>query len=205
MLLKSIFSIDMNSIKDLTDQLFQEGVEKGQQEAQSIVDEAGKKKSNIIAAAQKEADQLIEAAQKQAQELEKNTKAELQLFARQSVEALKSEIVNLLTDKVVREAVQKTTDDKAFMQELMLRFVQHWAENGELEIQTSDAKAMTSFFKSKAADLLEKDLSIKQVNNLKTNFILSAKDGSYKIQFGEEEFSNYFKEFLRPQLVEMLF
>ena len=28
---------------------------------------------------------------------------------------------------------------------------------------------------------------------------------SYKVNFGEEEFMNYFKEFLRPQLVEMLF
>jgi hypothetical protein len=25
------------------------------------------------------------------------------------------------------------------------------------------------------------------------------------VNFGEEEFENYFKEFLRPQLVEMLF
>jgi hypothetical protein len=25
------------------------------------------------------------------------------------------------------------------------------------------------------------------------------------VNFGEEEFMNYFKEFLRPQLVEMLF
>ncbi|MFA5469511.1 MAG: hypothetical protein WC230_02280, partial [Bacteroidales bacterium] len=137
--------------------------------------------------------------------LEKNTKAELQLFANQSLEALKSEIVNLLSDKVVRDAVKKSIEDKAFMQELMLRFVKHWAENGELEIQTEDAKALTAFFKSKAADLMDKGLNIKQVNNLNTNFVLAAKDGSYKIQFGEEEFTNYFKEFLRPQLVEMLF
>ena len=195
----------MNSIKDLTDQLFQEGVEKGRKEAQQLIDDAGTKKSELIAAAQKEAAQIVDAAKKQAQELEKNTKAELQLFANQSLEALKSEIVNLLSDKVVRDAVKKSIEDKAFMQELMLRFVKHWAENGELEIQTEDAKALTAFFKSKAADLMDKGLNIKQVNNLNTNFVLAAKDGSYKIQFGEEEFTNYFKEFLRPQLVEMLF
>ncbi len=195
----------MNSIKDLTDQLFQEGVEKGRQEAQQLIDEAGKKKSELIAAARQEAAQIIEAANKKAQELDKNTKAELQLFARQSLEALKSEIVNLLTDKVVREAIHKSSDDKAFMQNLLLSFVKNWAENGELEIQTDDAKALTDFFRSKAAELLDKGLTIKQVNNLNTHFVLTAKDGSYKIQFGEEEFINYFKEFLRPQLVEMLF
>jgi V/A-type H+-transporting ATPase subunit E len=195
----------MNSIKDLTDQLFQEGVEKGRQEAQKLIDEAGNKKSELIAAARQEAAQIIEAANKKAQELDKNTKAELQLFARQSLDALKSEIVNLLTDKVVRDAIQLSSDDKAFMQNLLLSFVKNWAQNGELEIQTEEANALTAFFRAKAADLLEKGLTIKQVNNLNTHFVLTAKDGSYKIQFGEEEFTNYFKEFLRPQLVEMLF
>jgi V/A-type H+-transporting ATPase subunit E len=70
----------MNSIKDLTDQLFQEGVEKGRQEAQKLIDEAAKNKSELIAAARQEAAQIIEAANKKAQELEKNTKAELQLL-----------------------------------------------------------------------------------------------------------------------------
>ncbi|HOQ57641.1 MAG TPA: hypothetical protein PLI37_01065 [Bacteroidales bacterium] len=195
----------MNSIKDLTDQLFQEGVEKGRKEAQQLIDEAEKKKSELIAAARQEAAQIIEAAKKQAQELDKNTKAELQLFARQALDALRSEIVNLLTDKVVREAIQTSSNDKTFMQNLLLVFVKNWAENGELEIQTSEAKALTDFFKAKAKELLDKGLTIKQVNNLDTHFILTAKDGSYKIQFGEEEFINYFKEFLRPQLVEMLF
>ena len=39
----------------------------------------------------------------------------------------------------------------------------------------------------------------------KSLFTISPADGSYKVNFGEEEFENYFKDFLRPQLVEMLF
>lgn len=195
----------MNSIKDLTDQLYFEGVEKGQQEAQRLLKEAENEKSELLVAARQAAAQIIETAKKQAQELDKNTKAELQLFARQSVEALKSEVVNLLTDKVVRDAVQKTTDDQAFMQQLLLSFVKNWAENDQLEIQTSDAQALNNFFKTKALDLLDRGLVIKQVNNMETHFVLTAQDGSYKIKFGQEEFTNYFKEFLRPRLVDMLF
>ena len=30
-------------------------------------------------------------------------------------------------------------------------------------------------------------------------------DGAYKVNFGEEEFMNYFKDFLRPQLIDILF
>ena len=56
-----------------------------------------------------------------------------------------------------------------------------------------------------ADDLLDKGVKIEQVNGIKTLFSVSPADGSYKVNFGEEEFMNYFKEFLRPQLVEMLF
>ena len=44
-----------------------------------------------------------------------------------------------------------------------------------------------------------------EVNGMKALFSISPADGSYKVNFGEEEFENYFKEFLRPQLVKMLF
>ena len=46
---------------------------------------------------------------------------------------------------------------------------------------------------------------IEQVNGLKTLFSVSPADGSYKVDFGAEEFENYFKSFLRPQLIKMLF
>jgi V/A-type H+-transporting ATPase subunit E len=48
-------------------------------------------------------------------------------------------------------------------------------------------------------------VKIEQVNGKKALFTIQPADGSYKVNFGEEEFVNYFKEFLRPQLIEMLF
>lgn len=195
----------MNTIQDLTDQLFHEGVEKGTQEAEKMVAQAEAKKTQILEEAQKQADMIVEKAKKQAAELEKNTKAELQLFARQAVDALKSEVVNLLNDKVVRSSVATATEDKAFMQQLLLSFVKEWAAGGNLCVETAQADALTKFFQNKAADMLDKGLEIKQVNQQPADFVLTAKDGSYKIQFGQEDFIEYFKEFLRPKLVEMLF
>ena len=43
------------------------------------------------------------------------------------------------------------------------------------------------------------------MNGNKASFAIAPADGSYKIHFGEAEFVEYFKEFLRPQLIEMLF
>ena len=46
---------------------------------------------------------------------------------------------------------------------------------------------------------------IEKVSGKKASFSIIPADGSYKVTFGEDEFIEFFKEFLRPQLVEMLF
>ena len=194
----------MNKIQELTEQLLREGVEKGNQQAADIVAQAEAKKAEILAAAQKQAEEMLAAAQKQAEELDKNTKAELKLFDNHALEALKSEVINLLNDKVVSESMDQTLTEK-FMPQLILTFVQNWASKGELIIETADEAALTAYFKKEAADALKAGLQIKQVNGLATDFVLAAADGSYKIQLGKQDFVAYFKEFLRPKLVEMLF
>ncbi len=53
--------------------------------------------------------------------------------------------------------------------------------------------------------MLDKGVTINKVNGKDTMLSISPADGSYKVNFGKEEFEAYFKNFLRPQLVEMLF
>ena len=64
---------------------------------------------------------------------------------------------------------------------------------------------LKSYFAAKAKSLLDKGVTIKEVNGVKSLFTVKPADGSYKVEFGQEEFENYFKAFLRPQLIEMLF
>ena len=54
-------------------------------------------------------------------------------------------------------------------------------------------------------ELLDKGVTIRQVSGKDTLLTIAPADGSYKVDFGREEFETYFKGFLRPQLVEMLF
>ena len=79
------------------------------------------------------------------------------------------------------------------------------AENEEIVISVADADSLKSYFMAKAKDMLDKGVQINQVNGLDTLFTISPADGSYKMIFGQEEFENYFKAFLRPQIVETLF
>ena len=192
-------------IQELTDKIYREGVEKGNEEAGRIIAEAQSHKQSMISEAEAEAKRIIAEAEKQASELKKNTEAELKLFAAQSVEALKSEVANLITGDVVSANVKAAMADKAFMQQVILTLAKSWASQEALTIQSSEADALARYFESNAKALLNQGVKIEKVAGKSTSFTILPADGSYKVTFGEEEFVAFFKDFLRPQLVEMLF
>lgn len=192
-------------IQELTEKIYREGVEKGNEEATRIIAEANSQKETIISEAQEEAKRIIAAAEKQSAEQKKNTEAELKLFASQAVEALKSEVTNLITGDIASSNVKAAVTDKEFMQKVILEMAREWAKTGTLTVQTSDAEKLTSYFESNAKELLNKGIKIEKVSGKDASFTVVPADGSYKVTFGEDEFVAFFKEFLRPQLIEMLF
>ena len=181
-------------IQELTDKIYKEGVEKGNEEAGRIIADANAQKQAILTEAEAEAKRIVAQAEKQAAELKKNTEAELKLFATQSVEALKSEVVNLITGKITSSNVKAIVSDTAFMQKVILEMAKEWVVKEAITIRTADAES-----------LLDGGVKIEKVSGHDASFTIVPADGSYKVSFGEDEFVAFFKEFLRPGLVEMLF
>ena len=104
-----------NKIQELTDKIYREGVEKGNEEAQKLIAKAQEEAKRIIEDAHKEADSIVATAHKSADELAENTKSELKLFAGQAVNALKSEIATLVTDNIVNADVKAFAANKDYL------------------------------------------------------------------------------------------
>lgn len=193
------------NLSELTDKIYAEGVEKGNAEAKQIVDAAQAKAAEIVAEAEKKAAAALAAAETKAADLDKKTRAELKLYAEQSVNAVKTEITNLLADKIAADSVKAATSDAKFMQGIIAKLVEQMAKEGEVVIEAKDAEALKKYFAANAKGLLDKGVQIKEVKGIKTDFTIQPAKGGYKLAFGDAEFVAYFKEMLRPQLVEMLF
>lgn len=193
------------NIDELTQKLLKEGVEKGQAQADKIIAEAKEETSRIVAQARAEAADIQAKGKKDVSDLEANTKSELKMFTSQALNALKTEIANVVSGQVVEEAVKAVVDDKTFMEKLILQLAERWSGGEELVISSDDADALRALFAKKAKKMLDNGVKIAQVNGQKAAFSISPADGSYRVDFGEEQFVDYFKSFLRPQLVEMLF
>ena len=192
-------------IQELTDIIYNEGVAKGQAEADQILAQAKEQAQKLIADARKEADALLAAAKKESADNAENVRKELKLYAAQAVEALKSEIATVVTDKIVSDSVKGFTSDQKAFNEFMLKIAQEWGKNQQIEIKSADAEALKKYFQANAKDLLDKGVKITQVNGRAAEFSIQPADGAYKVNFGTEEFENWFKSILRPQLVETLF
>jgi V/A-type H+-transporting ATPase subunit E len=92
------------------------------------------------------------------------------------------------------------------MQQVMLEIAKGWAGAEGLTIQSAAAEALGRYFEANAKDMLNKGVvKLEKINGKPTSFTIVPADGTFKVSFGEEEFAAFFKEFLRPQLIELLF
>src|SRR5690554_7164917 len=158
----------MDKIQELTSKLYSEGVEKGKEEASKIIAEAKAQKKQILEEAEAQSRQILNAARKEVAELRSHTEAELKLYASQSSEALKTEITNLITGKLAESNVNAATEDKLFMQKLIVELVQNWAREEKLTIGTENAEELQSYITANAKNLLDKGIKIETVNGIKT-------------------------------------
>ena len=92
-----------------------------------------------------------------------------------------------------------------YLQKFIVELASKWSTDEAVVIAAQDAEELTKYFQVNAKTLLDKKVKIEKVNGVDTLFTIGPADGSYKVNFGEEELVNYFQAFLRPQLVEMLF
>ena len=78
----------------------------------------------------------------------------MKLYAGQALSALKSEIVNVVSDKLVKDAVRELTGNKDFMGNFMVAVAKSWAAGGDMVISASDADGLTAYFRAHAKRLV---------------------------------------------------
>ena len=108
-----------SKIQELTDKLYNEGIEKANEEAGKIVKDAKTKAEEIKKIAEQEAEEIIAKAKKESEDLKKNSKAELDLAYKQSIRELKKQISELISLGVIREPIKKSLDDTQFIKEII--------------------------------------------------------------------------------------
>jgi V/A-type H+/Na+-transporting ATPase subunit E len=197
-------------LQELTEKIYREGVEKGAEQARSIIADAQSKAAAIIADAQAQANTIMIDAEKKAQELRQNTMAEIRLRSTQALASIKQQILNIITAKVIDTTVTSLLSDPVVIKEFVALAIKNWnigsgAVPLEVLLPEQKQQELTTAFERAASALLTNGISCSFSKNLKAGFRIGPQNGSYKISCTDEDFAELFKEYLRPRTRAWLF
>ncbi len=197
-------------IQELTSKIYHEGVEKGEAQAKKLISEAQEKAAALIEEAKTEAEKIVADARQKAAELKRNTEAEIRLGGTQALSSVKQQILDLVSAKVIDGGATAALSDPATMKEFLSIIVQNWksgAETPKLEVLLPAQKQeeLRKTFEKGASDLLKKGVTLSFSKSIKSGFRIGPRDGSFKISLTDEDFAEFFKEYLRPRTRAWLF
>lgn len=200
-----------NKLQQLTQKLYDEGLEKGRAEADRLVAEAKAQAAKIVADADAKAAKIAAAAEAKAEDVAKNTLTEIALAGKQAVARIKSEIAGLIVAKATGKGVGEAAVDPAFIKEMLLAVAKNWngADAGKVELQAllpeAERAKLDAAFEKSAQELLAAGVEVGYSKEVKSGFKVGAKDGGYYISFADADIEALLSEYLREKVAEMLF
>lgn len=198
-----------SKIQQLTETIYNEGVEKAREEADAILKQANEEAEQIKKDAQKEANRIVEEANEKSEELKKQVDSEIKMTTNQAVSAMKQEITTLVTMKVIQPSVKELFSDTEYLKTLISEVVKGWIEKENFDLTVimpeSNRKQLEKYFQNNLADELNKGLKVTFTKNMKSGFKIGPSDGSYIISFTDDDFTNFLKSYLRPKTSQLLF
>ena len=198
-----------SKIQQLTEAIYNEGIQKARDEAEVILREASEKASRIENDARKTAEKLLQEAHQKSKELKLHVDSEIRMTVSQAISAMKQEIGSLITMKVVQPSVKEVFSNKNFLQGLISSFVKGWMDKETLDLNIilpeAEKDQMVEFFRNNLALEMNKGLQISFDQNIRSGFKVGPADGNYHISFTEDDFINFLKGYLRPKTSQLLY
>lgn len=197
-----------SKVSQLAEKLLKEGVEQGDLEKKKIIEVARQEAASIIAAAESKATALIQDAEAKAQELQKNASSEIKLSGEQAISALKQKITDLVITESVDKSATASLADPIVMAEYIKTALQNWkgeASSVEVLLPESARASLESALSTAIQSTLGNTVSLSFSKTVKGGFQIAPAGSSYKITMSDEDFSGFFKEYLRPRVRSILF
>ena len=199
----------MNKLQELTDKLYNDGLSKGREEGERILEEARNQAAEILAAAKKEAEGIVSQAHKEADDYSQKVTSDLKMAAAQSFQATKSDIENLIIGKFAGEEVKKTLSSaefvKTFLQSVAEKFSSEEATDLSVVLPASLQDELEPFVKGQLSRILGKEVSASFSKKISGGFTIGPKDGGYFISMTDDTFNDLITEYLRPVTKKLLF
>ena len=202
--------MENNKLQELTQKLYNDGLEKGRSEAERLLAEAKAEAAKIVAEAKAEAEAIAKAAEAKAEDIAKNAMTEITLAGRQALSKIKAELTEAIIMKSTGEAVKAAAINAEFVSNMLLAVAQNWnTQAGDISLKALLPEAKRAEFdaavSAKSQELLKAGVEVGYSAEVKSGFKVGEKDGGYYISFTDESFDALLKEYLREKVANMLY
>ncbi len=183
--------MDNKKLDQLTQKLYDEGLEKGRAEADRLVSAAKEQAEKVLAEARAQAADIVRQAEAKAEDVSKNTMTEIALAGKQAVAKIKSEIASAIVVRATGEDVNAAGMDAAFIKEMLVAVAKNWngADAGKVSLQAllpeGEREKLDAAMAAQAKALLDAGVEVGYSKEVKTGFKVGAKDGGYYISFSD--------------------
>jgi V/A-type H+-transporting ATPase subunit E len=195
-----------DKINVIARKIYEEGLEKAQQESESIIGNAKAEAEKILSDAQKKAEKTIKDAELQAEKEKKIIDSEMKLASEQLLDSLRQRIKELVSHKLLDGNLKKAFEDPEFVKSLVIEIAKNWdAKNGlNIKLGESLKGQLEEALKSGLKDVV-KDLDITDARDLSTGFVIEDKGDHFEIVFSEDQFREFLKPFIKEKTHQLIF
>ena len=199
----------MDKLQELTQKLYDEGLAKGKQEGEAVLQKAVEEAGSIVKKAQEEAEAILAKARKEADDFKVKVEGDVKMASMQALQATRADIENLVIAKAVNEPVAKALSSEEYLKGIITAVAQKFSaeEPADLSLVLPESlkAALEPFVKNELGKLLGKGVEASFSKKLAGGFKIGPKDGGYFVSLTDDTFKDLIGAYLRPATKSLLF
>ena len=199
----------MDKLQELTQKLYDEGLAKGKQEGEAVLQKAVEEAGSIVKKAQEEAEAILARARKEADDFKVKVEGDVKMASMQALQATRADIENLVIAKAVEAPVAKALSSEEYLKGIITAVAQKFSaeEPADLSLVLPESlkSALEPFVKNELGKLLGKGVEASFSKKLAGGFKIGPKDGGYFVSLTDETFKDLIGAYLRPATKSLLF
>lgn len=194
-----------DKLQELTDRLYNEGLSKGKEEGERIIEQARNTAAETVAKAKEEAQRILANAEKQAEDLRSKVDSDLKMAASQCLQATRQDVENLLSEVNTKAELS----DPDFLKKLILAVAEGVSAGQAKELDLVLPESLRSKLEPWAAGELSAKLKAgigaSFSKKIAGGFTIAERGSGWYLSFTDETFDALIKEYLRPVTRKLIF
>ena len=199
----------MDKLQELTQKLYDEGLAKGKQEGEAVLQKAVEEAGSIVKKAQEEAEAILARARKEADDFKVKVEGDVKMASMQALQATRADIENLVIAKAVDAPVAKALSSDEYVKGIITAVAQKFSaeEPADLSLVLPESlkAGLEPFVKNELGKLLGKGVEATFSKKLAGGFKIGPKDGGYFVSLTDDTFKDLIGAYLRPATKSLLF